>query len=97
MPTPILACKGCGRTKHELTGDPDDFFPSRRCGECPPWTCETCGEICSAAALCSCWVGFDGMTIADVKAAFAADAEAAPDGAAVFDIKPVTDPPEGHP
>jgi hypothetical protein len=73
MNTPILACKGCGLTKPEPTGTPDDFFPTEHCGACPPWTCETCGQTCSAAALCSCWLGFDGMTLADIKSVFAAD------------------------
>ena len=55
------------------TGDPTDFFPSERCGDCPPWTCEDCGQTCSAAALCGCWVRLDGLPLADVKALFAAD------------------------
>ncbi|MEU3613456.1 hypothetical protein ABZ725_14230 [Streptomyces sp. NPDC006872] len=88
----ILACNGCRRTKPEPTGDPTDLFPSEHCGDCPPWTCETCGETCSAAALCSCWVSFDGMTTADIKALLAADADAAPEGAKVFEVNPVIEP-----
>src|SRR6266496_534340 len=65
MTTPILACKGCGRTKSEPTGAPDDLFPTEHCGECPPWTCETCGEPCSAASLCSCWLSLEGLALAD--------------------------------
>ncbi|MFB7732799.1 hypothetical protein ACFC08_00065 [Streptomyces sp. NPDC056112] len=71
--SPILACKGCGRTKPGPTGDPTDLFPSEHCGDCPPWTCEDCGEACSAASLCSCWVRLDTLPLADVKAVFAAD------------------------
>lgn len=37
----------------------------------------------------NCWQSFDSMSMADIKAVFAADAEAAPEGAPVFDIKPV--------
>lgn len=73
MSTPILACKGCGATKPEPDGTPTDLFASEHCGECPPWTCKECGEQCSAAALCSCWMSFDGMALADIKAVFAAD------------------------
>ncbi|MFF7476574.1 hypothetical protein [Streptomyces sp. NPDC008092] len=73
MSTPILACKGCGATKPEPDTTPTDLFPSEHCGECPPWTCGDCGEQCSAAALCSCWIRFNGMALADIKAVFAAD------------------------
>jgi hypothetical protein len=67
----ILACKGCGRTKPGPTGDPTDMFPSANCGQCPPWRCEDCGEMCSAEALCSCWTRLEDLSFADVKAAFA--------------------------
>ncbi len=69
----ILACKGCGRTKPAPDGTPNDIHPSEHCGSCPPWACETCGETCSATALCSCWLPLDGMAHADIKALFAAD------------------------
>lgn len=69
---PILACRGCGRTKPAPTGDPTDLFPSEHCGDCPPWTCETCGNACSAAALCPCWTALDGLPLADIKALLAA-------------------------
>ena len=86
MTGPILACKGCGATKPAPDGIPTDLFPSEHCGDCPPWTCETCGQECSATALCPCWVSLDGMTIADIKAIFAADG--------MFNIRPVLDPAE---
>lgn len=70
---PILACKGCGATKPEPTGDPTDLFPSGRCGDCPPWRCGDCGEMCSAASLCPCWTRLDALPMADVKALLAAD------------------------
>lgn len=69
----ILACTGCGATKTEPDGTPNDLFPSAHCGDCPPWTCVTCGEPCSAQALCPCWISFDGMTLADIKAVLADD------------------------
>ncbi|MFJ9012370.1 hypothetical protein [Streptomyces canus] len=69
----ILTCKGCGATKPGPTGNPTDLFPSEHCGDCPPWACETCGETCSAAALCSCWIQLGGMPVADIKALFARD------------------------
>jgi hypothetical protein len=49
------------------------MFPSEHCGECPPWTCETCGQECSAAKLCGCWVQLADLATADIKALFAAD------------------------
>lgn len=80
--TPILACKGCGRTKRMMTGDPTDLFPSGHCSECPPWRCETCGMMDSAAEHCPCWIDLTSMPHADVKALFAADGtfNVAPDG-----------------
>lgn len=70
---PILACRGCGRTKPEPTGDPSHVSPSSHCSDCPPWQCETCGQTCSMADPCSCWISLDGMPLADIKALFAAD------------------------
>lgn len=84
----ILACAGCGATKPGPTGTPDDLFPTEHCGDCPPWACDTCGEICSARSLCSCWLTFDGMSLADIKAVFAADADSSEPDEPVFDIKP---------
>jgi len=69
----ILTCTGCGATKPEPTGAPSDIYPSEHCGECPPWTCTDCGEPCSAAVLCSCWVLLADLPLADIKALFAAD------------------------
>lgn len=71
--TAILACTGCGATKPGPTGDPTDFFPAERCGDCPPWRCKDCGQMCSASDLCPCWISFEGMALADIKAVFAAD------------------------
>jgi hypothetical protein len=71
--TPILACRNCGAVKHSLSDDPTDLSPSLHCGECPPWRCEDCGEMCSATALCSCWITLDGLPLADIKALFAND------------------------
>jgi hypothetical protein len=84
MTTPILTCTNCGATKPAPDGTPTDLFPSAHCGQCPPWTCQTCGEKCSAAALCPCWTSLDGMTTADIKAVFAADG--------TFNMKPVIEP-----
>lgn len=81
--TGILACTGCGVTKPGPDGTPTDLFPSAHCGDCPPWTCGDCGRPCSATALCSCWISFDGMALADVKAVFAADG--------MFNVRPVLD------
>lgn len=82
MTEPILTCRGCGATKPEPDGTPTDTAPSEHCGECPPWTCETCGEQCSAADLCSCWIRLDQMAPADIKALFAEDGtfNVGPDG-----------------
>lgn len=71
--TPILACAGCGAIKETPTGTPTDLFPSLHCGDCPPWPCGDCGEMCSATALCPCWIRLDGMPLADIKALFASD------------------------
>lgn len=68
----MKACKGCGATKPGPTGDPTDLFPSEHCSDCPPWTCEACGETCSMDAPCSCWVLLEGMARADIKAVLAA-------------------------
>lgn len=69
----ILTCRGCGATKPEPDGDPTDLYPSERCGQCPPWTCEACGKQCSAENLCSCWIKLDDLAPADIKALFAGD------------------------
>jgi hypothetical protein len=69
----ILTCLNCGATKPEPDGTPTDLYPSSHCGKCPPWKCEDCGEMSSAADLCSCWKSLDGIALADIKAVFAAD------------------------
>ena len=81
--TGILACKGCAATKPAPDGTPTDLFPSAHCGDCPPWVCGDCGQTCSATTLCPCWISFDGMALADIKAVFAADG--------MFDVRPVLD------
>jgi hypothetical protein len=68
--TPVLVCSGCGATQAGVSDPPStpaEIEPSEHCGDCPPWTCEDCGETCSAAALCSCWVKLDGLPLADIK------------------------------
>lgn len=69
----MLACTACGRIKDGPTGDPTDLFPATHCGDCPPWLCDGCGEMDSAAQHCRCWVSLEGMSLADQKALFAAD------------------------
>ena len=69
----LLCCKGCGATKPGPTGDPTDMFPSEHCGDCPPWRCDGCNQMCSMAAPCGCWIRLDAMPLADVKALFAQD------------------------
>lgn len=69
--TERIVCLGCGRTAPEPQGDPTDLAPSQHCGECPPWRCESCGEMCSATDLCSCWTSLDGLPLADIKALMA--------------------------
>lgn len=73
MSGPILTCRGCGATKPEPDGTPTDYFPSEHCGECPPWRCDDCGEMDSAAEPCGCWIDVTTMPLADIKALFAAD------------------------
>jgi hypothetical protein len=74
--TPVLACLNCGATMPSAASPPEtpvDVTPSGHCGDCPPWRCEDCGETCSAAAPCSCWIKLGGMPLADIKALFAND------------------------
>jgi hypothetical protein len=59
--------------------DEEPGGPCRYCGQPVPLNGDPCPR---------CWLTFDGMSIADVKAVFAADAENTPDGAPVFDIRP---------
>lgn len=60
-------CKGCGAD----VGAGNPPAPTH-CGECPPWTCSTCGQADSMSAPCGCWVVFDGMPLADIKGHLAA-------------------------
>lgn len=71
--TPILTCLHCRATMPGPNGTPNDLVPSEHCGQCPPWRCEKCGEMSSAADLCSCWTRIEDMALADIKALFAAD------------------------
>lgn len=59
-------CAGCGRAT-----SPDNPRPTH-CGDCPPWTCPTCGHLDSLVAPCGCWVSFDGLPLADIKGHLAA-------------------------
>lgn len=69
------------------TSQEEPGSPCRHCAAPVPLNGDPCPN---------CWLSFDGMSTADVKAVFAADAEAAPDGAPVFDIKPVVQGPEAQ-
>jgi hypothetical protein len=66
------------------TSEEEPGSPCRYCAAPVPLNGDPCPN---------CWQTFDGMTIADIKAVFAADAENAPEGAPVFDVKPVIEPP----
>lgn len=63
-----INCRGCG----SVVGRDMECPRPERCGNCPPWDCEDCGQKCSAVELCGCWTTFDGMALADIKAALAA-------------------------
>ena len=73
--TRVLVCKGCGATQVSVSdppATPAEMSPSEHCGNCPPWECEWCGEMCSAPPnLCSCWTKIDGLPLADIKALMA--------------------------
>lgn len=58
-------CRTCG-TKSIEGLNPE------HCGNCPPWTCEECGQPSHTDALCGCWTPIDDMPLADLKALFAA-------------------------
>jgi hypothetical protein len=78
-------CQNCGYSK-EIEPDSQPANPGY-CGNCPPWKCDQCGEACSRADLCACWITFDGMALADIKALFAADTS---DGPALSLDRPAT-------
>jgi hypothetical protein len=63
-------CLNCGAD----AGDENPPNPTY-CGQCPPWTCDGCGEPCSMADTCACYVSLDGMNLADLKALFADDCD----------------------
>lgn len=63
-------CQNCG---HISSDSPEDSPPNpSHCGNCPPWICDGCGQTCSFAELCVCWIPLDDMALADIKAVFAA-------------------------
>lgn len=65
MTTAPVICRGCGASMGSDVPVPD------HCGQCPPWTCDSCGQLCSMAEPCPCWTPLDGMCLADLKALFA--------------------------
>jgi hypothetical protein len=67
-PDAAIFCLGCGVPAGTAASNP---VPSH-CGHCPPWTCDDCGQPCSMADPCACWISLDGMALADIKALFAA-------------------------
>ena len=75
-------CLGCGAITPTPDGATPDPTPSEHRGQCPPWRCDDCGEMCSAADLCSCWIRPDQLPLADIKALFAGDGtfNVGPDG-----------------
>lgn len=62
------------------TSSEEPGTPCRYCGDPVPLNGDPCPN---------CWQTLEGMSIADIKAIFAADAEAAPEDTLVFDVKPV--------
>lgn len=63
----LPTCRGCGAVMSADGPTPD------HCGECPPWTCDACGALCSMTDPCGCWISLEGMALADLKALFARD------------------------
>lgn len=61
-------CLHCGYD----AGDENPPSP-QHCGNCPPWRCDSCGEMSSNSALCSCWTNVADIPLADLKALFADD------------------------
>ncbi len=77
---PTNACTGCGSSDYGQWYDgsgpgvavTEHTTPSW-CDRCPPRRCDDCGEDRTLTRLCSCWLPFDGMALADIRAVFAAD------------------------
>lgn len=66
--------------QHPCSGTTEEpGSPCRYCAAPVPLTGDPCPN---------CWETFDGMSLADIKAVFAADADGCEPGEAVFDIKP---------
>lgn len=61
-------CLNCGAD----VGDENPPSDGGHCGQCPPWRCEDCGQMCSSSNLCSCWIDLTVMSMPDIKALFAA-------------------------
>jgi len=93
-------CRSCGQSRDGFCKWADehpqhlDQHPCSGSSEEPGSPCRYCaapvplnGDPCP-----HCWQTFDGMSIADVKAVFAADAEAM-EGEPVFNITPILDAP----
>lgn len=68
-----------------------DQYPCSGSSEEPGGPCRYCAEPVplNDAPCPNCWQTFDGMSIADVKALFAADADITPDGETVFEVSPI--------
>ncbi len=64
------------------TSEEEPGTPCRYCGDPVPLNGDPCPN---------CWQTFDGMSIADVKAVFAADAEGRDEREPVFNIRPRLD------
>lgn len=60
-----VTCRGCG-----ADANPEHPIPDH-CGKCPPWVCEDCGQPCSMADPCGCWIQLEGMALPELKALFA--------------------------
>lgn len=68
QPGDRIHCRGCG----EPQGIWPDIPVPDHCSYCPPWECDGCGQPCSIADPCACWIPLEGMAPADIKAIFAA-------------------------
>ncbi len=69
--TPVLLCKGCGRTGlgDEVAQDRRiGAFPFENCWACPPRLCAACGQMDSVAKNCPCWASESEMPEAEFAA-----------------------------